>query len=533
MDGLPFVTGAIWHQRRGVRVQVRATEPPRKSRPPPRSGGGKSSNDSKDAAARKLTSQMKKDIESGTELLELLDEKVDDPIFNKFHASAAYHSLATKWKGGLTPSDKASPVLPRLDARVQRMTEEGQVGPREVANVLYSLGKLSDDVHISKGLLMALVKSLGEKASGMKPQELSNSLLACVRLKGVAPEVLTTLPKLAAQISMKAKDMDPQHLSNSLWVFAKLKEDASHEDVAKIVAALVGQIPDKANGMKPQELSNSLWAAAHLKDVAPDVKEIVPTIVAQIQDKPKNMNQQDLSNNLWAAAQLKDVAPDVKEIVPAIVAQIQDKANCMIPQHISNTLWATARLKDDAPEVLRMVPALLEEIPRNQADFSSQAICNCLEAVVLLQDSVPEVGSFLAALPNSKNDFVGFAASRFSALLPTLKGKSLQFDIPMVVWACARVNFYHEALLVSSAVNPYHEALLVSSAQRLKSGRDLKTFNDWNLCALQWSYDVLDSDDEFAEFKNTLESERVRRGLSDSDVSESALGIFEWNRAKG
>ena len=180
-----------------------------------------------------------------------------------------------------------------------------------------------------------------------------------------------------------------------------------------------------------------------------------------------------------------------------------------------------------------MVPALVEEIPHKQASFDSQAICNCLEALVLLQDSVPEVGSFLAAPPNSKNDFVGFAASRFSALLPRLKGKSLQFDIPMVVWACARVNFYHEALSGSSAVNPYHEALLFSSAQRLKSGRDLKTLKDWNLCALQWSYDVLDPDGRFAEFKNTLASERTWRGLSDSDVSESALGIFEWNRAKG
>ena len=180
-----------------------------------------------------------------------------------------------------------------------------------------------------------------------------------------------------------------------------------------------------------------------------------------------------------------------------------------------------------------MVPALVEEVPRNQAGFSSQEICNCLEALVLLQDSVPEVGNFLAAPPNSRNDFVGFAARRFSALLPTLKGKSLQLDIPLVVWAGARVNYYHEALLVSSPVNPYHKALLVSSAQRLKSGRDLKTLKDWSICALQWSYDVLDPDGRFAEFKNTLESERVRRGLSDSDVSESALGILAWNRAKG
>ena len=601
VDDLSFVTGAIWHQRRGVRDQVRATEPPRKNRPPPGSGGGKSSNDSKDAAARKLTSQMKKDIESGAELLELLDGVVDDPIFNKFHASAAYHSLATKWKGGLTPSDKASPVLPRLDARVQRMTEEGQVEPRTVANVLYSLGKLSDDLEVPEGLLMALVKSLGEKAGGMEPQGLSNSLLACVQLKGVAPEVLTALPKLAAQISIKAKDMIPQDLSNNLWAFAHLKDDACHEDVAKIVAALVGQIPDKANGMKPQELSNSLWAAAQLKDIAPDVKEIVPAIVAQIQDKANGMNPQDLSNNLraavqlkdvapevkeivpaivaqipdkangmkpqelsnslwasarlkddacdddsakivdalvrqipdkakdmipqalsnilWASARLKDIAPDVKEIVPAIVAQIQDKANGMNPQDLSNNLLAAARLKDDAPEVLQMVPALLEEIPRNQAGLKAQEICNCLEALVLLQDSVREVNDFLAAPPNSNDDFVGFTASQFSTLLPTLKGKDLEFAVPVVVWACAKVNLHHEKLMVSAS-------------QRLESTA-LKTFPDWGLCALLWSYDVLDTDGQFAKFKQALESERVRRGLSDSDVLKSQSGYFGWNRTKG
>ena len=202
------------------------------------------------------------------------------------------------------------------------------------------------------------------------------------------------------------------------------------------------------------------------------------------------------------------------------MTQIQEKANGMIPQEISNSLWAATRLRDDAPEVLEVVPALVEEIPCKQASFDSQAICNCLEALILLRDSVPEVGNFLAALPNSKKDFVGFTASRFSTLLPTLKGKSLQFDIPVVVWACARFK-------------RYHEKLLDSVAQRLKSGRDLKTLPDWGICALLWSYDVLDPNGRFAEFKHVLASERDRRNLSDVDVSESQWGYFDWNRAKG
>ena len=433
MEDLPFVTGAIRHRPRDVTVQMRVRERLRKDRPGSGSAGSKSSH----TAARKLTSQMT-EARSAAELLKLLDEEVDGPIFNDFHASAAYRSLATKWKGGLTPSEKASPVLPRLAARVQNMMEEGQVGPQAVANVLYSLGKLTDDLEVPEGLSMALVKSLGEKARGMTSQGLSNSLLAFVPLKRVAPEVLTALPELAAEISIKAKGMIPQ----------------------------------------------------------------------------------DLSNNLWAAAQLKDIAPDVKEIVPAIVAQINVKAKDMIPQHLSSSFWAATRLKDDAPEVLEMVPALLEEIRRKQASLSSQEICNCLEALVLLQHSVPEVGNLLAAPRNSKNDFVGFTASRFSTLLPRLKGKDMVFAVPVVVWACARVNLYHQELLVSSA-------------QRLKSGRDLKTLPDWGICALLWSYDVLDLHGQFAEFKNVLASERAQRNLSDVDVSESQWGYFDWNRAKG
>ena len=354
VDCLPFVAGAVWHRPRDVTVQTRVRERLRKNRPRSGSGGAMPSDGSQaDSAARKITSKIKQ-AQSAAELLDLVDGEVEGPIFNRFHASAAYTSLATKWKGGLTPSVKASRVLPKLAARVQNMIEEGQLDLQAVANVFYSLGKLSDDIEVPKGLLMAL----------------------------------------AAQISNKASDMNPQDLSNSLW--------------------------------------------------------------------------------------------------------------------------AATSLKDDAPEVLHMVPALLEEMPRKQASFDSQAICNCLEALVLLQDSVSQVNDFLAAAPGSKNDFVGFTASRFSTLLPRLKGNDLKLAVPSVVWACAKLNFYHEELLVSVA-------------HSLKSDGTLQGLTDWSLCAMLWSYDVLDPDDQFADFKDTLESERVRRGLSDTDVSKNQSG----NRAKG
>ena len=227
-----------------------------------------------------------------------------------------------------------------------------------------------------------------------------------------------------------------------------------------------------------------------------------------------------VANVLYSLGKLCDDIEVPKPLLMALTAQISNRAKDMNPQGLSNSLWAATRLKDSDPEVLEMVPALVEEIPRNQADFKSQEICNCLEALVLLQDSVPEVNHFLAAPSNSKNDFVGFSSGQFSSLLPTLKGKDLALQMPVMVWACAKVNFYHEELLVSVA-------------QRAKSDVTWKRLTDWSLCAMLWSFDVLDPDDQFAEFKNALESERARRRLSDSDMSKSQSGYFEWNQAKG
>ena len=307
-----------------------------------------------DAAARKLAIQIRVG-RSAAELLHLLDGVLDGPIFDDMHASEAYRLLA-RWnrQGGLTPSDKGSPVLSRLEGRLQDMALKGELQPFQVSNVFWSLLQLSDGLGggISKGLLMALVMSLGEKARGMDSQELSFCLWACVQLKAVAREVLTALPELAAQISIKAKDMSPFDISHSLW--------------------------------------------------------------------------------------------------------------------------AAILLKDDCPEVLQMVPALLAEIPRALA-----------------------VGSRFLPPPNSKNDFLGFAASRFNILLPRLKGNDLKPAVPSVAWAWDKVNFYHMELLLSVA-------------QRLKSDGTLQTLTDWSLCAMLWSYDVLDPDDQFVDFKEALASERVR-----------------------
>ena len=260
------------------------------------------------AEARKLTSSLKK--ATAKELIEILDEAVDEPIFNFIHASAAYTQFVTlKRRKGVQKRDWEHPVLLRLHARVEDMALQGQLNAQASANVLWSIARLSDRFSVPTKLLIALVKSMPTKVKGMVPQALSNCLWASAQLKDVAPAVLEAVP------------------------------------------AIVAQIPNKAKDMKPQALSNCLWASAQLKDVAPAVLEAVPAIVSQIPNKAQDMIPQHLSNCLWASAQLKDESPQVLEIVPAIVGEISLKINDMVPQALSNSLEALVLLQDSVPEV--------------------------------------------------------------------------------------------------------------------------------------------------------------------------------------
>lgn len=380
MDELPFVTAPFSHRPPSATVQMRVREP-RKNRQFSGSGEGTASDGSQAdfsvKTAKLLTSNITQAF-SAPELLGILDRAVDVPFFNEFHASAAYSKLA-KWikHGRLGASEKASPVLPRLAARVQEIVEKGQAKPRAVANIFWSLGQLFDWLGAPKPLLMALVKSMSQTARGMKPQELSNCLLACAQLKDVAAEVLTAVPEIAPHFAVKAEGMKPQELYNSLWACAQLKADARHEDLTMIASALAVEIPGKASGMSEQGLSISLWAAAQLQNVAQAgtrIKEfdVVPAIVAEIPAKAETMIPQAISNCLWAAAQLQDSVPGVLKVVPSVSAQVPDKARNMKPLELSSTVWAVGRLKDKAPEVLSTVPALLQEISHKQVKFSAQ-----------------------------------------------------------------------------------------------------------------------------------------------------------------
>lgn len=79
----------------------------------------------------------------------------------------------------------------------------------------------------------------------------------------------------------------------------------------------------------------------------------------------------------------------------------------------------------------------------------------------------------------------------------------------------------------------YHEELLLSVAQHLGSRKQLSKLRGFGLCALAWSYQVLDAEDDFEDFKDLLMSQATRRGFSEADIESTRLGHLKWNHALG
>eukprot|EP00435_Cladocopium_sp_Y103_P043512 s243_g12.t1 len=265
----------------------------------------------------------------------------------------------------------------------------------------------------------------------------------------------------------------------------------------------------------PRQSSNVLWSIAQLSDRFSIPTKLVIALVKSFPTKVKGMDAQQLSNCLWACAKLKEVAPEVSKVVPAIVAQIPKRAKGMVPQALSNCLWAAAQLKDEVPSVFEAVPAIVGDISLKINDMAPQALSNSLEALVLLSDAVPQVEGFLAS-GGGMDDILRSAAKHLHTLLPRLNGKDFSFAVPVVVWACAKAEVYDGELLASVA-------------RCLGSSSKLSALPGFGVCALSWSYQVLDPEDDFEDVKTLLMSETEERGFSEADVQSCRLGRSGWN----
>ena len=363
---------------------------------------GRNNRLSRDSEGRILTSKIKS-AKSAKKVLAILDKTMNQPFFNKFHASAAYTSLtAMKRKGFRQQFGKRSwdsCVLSRLNDRVRTMILENQLGPREGANIFWSIVHLRDLGPIVLQLLGPLVEVLPGHAGSMNTQQLANCLWAAAHLHECAPAVVEIVPAIVSEVPAKAPEMVPQALSNCIWAAAKLQEVAP---VLKMVPPVVTEILVKVKDMIPQALSNCLWAAAQLHEAEPSVLKMVPGIAKCLVANAEGLKPQELSNCMWAAARLHEAEPLVLQMLPVLVEQVPSKVKQMMPQALSNCFWAASELQEVEPLVLCMVPRMLPPLLAARSEMSPQELSNSLRAAPKLQDAVPVLQVMPAMLEQLK-----------------------------------------------------------------------------------------------------------------------------------
>ena len=242
--------GGTWHtELRGPRTALKVRE-----------RNLRSSSASGDSDPRRLTSRIK-DARKPIDFLALLNQMADKPIFNHFHASAAYHRLAEFHRDDIvSPADAESPGILKLHACVKKLIVQGRMDIRGLANVFWAMAYVPDEDLVEQ-LLPDFVQAFECKAHEMNGFDLSNCLWASARMKGITPDMKNILPPLLAQIPRKAAKMNPQLLANSVWAVDQWKNvTLVREKCREIMPELLVQIPDQLAGMRTQELSNILSA---------------------------------------------------------------------------------------------------------------------------------------------------------------------------------------------------------------------------------------------------------------------------------
>ncbi|CAJ1397305.1 unnamed protein product [Effrenium voratum] len=264
--------------------------------------------------------------------------------------------------------------------------------------------------------------------------------------------------------------MDAQSVANVLYAIAKASADSTHtEALLRLLPGLATRIPFVTSRMKAQEVANAIWAVAKLAINGSESEVLLG-------------------------------------LLPALAGTIPEVISEMNAQAVANVIWATGQLSGDES---RMVDELHAMLPSLVA-----------RAEVLLPAATPqEIANTCWGLALSHYHDAGYLQAviqRVAEEAGQWKPRGAEMDLPSLLCALARLEASQ------------HEDLLGVVAQKLSPM--LAAMNSWGLCALAWSYQELDLNDDHLAFRQTLDEELSRRGLSERDVDSSRLGPERWRR---
>ena len=346
---------------------------------------------------RQLTAWLKA-ATCPAQLLQRVQQHAED--LNHIHLSAAYTQAVEVCRHGAASAQKESAAT----AQQQLLSElhqasvqlQQQCGARELANVIWSCGRLSSPAR-AKLLLPLFSKTSTLQLA--KPQEVSNSLwaLATLQLQLTGAELQQLLWRFSAVLS----DAAPQAVSNTLWAVATMGQQVSPVQLQQLMGRFAAVLPR----VKPQDVSNTLWAVATMGQQVPQ-QQLQLLLSAFVKLLPA-ATPQAVSTVLLACGRMKYQPTQ-------LLQRTQHLQQCVAaaqPQELANMAWACGELGYRGQllpgALLQQAVKLLPDV--GTGSFTPQGLCNlCWSAAVLdLQQCVPQVLELAAAASqvfNGAND---------------------------------------------------------------------------------------------------------------------------------
>jgi len=323
---------------------------------------------------KRLTEELNQ-ANSALKVLRMLEQEINNPIFNDIHAAAAFRSLA-RFRSKLTPAAKARPILRTLARRFKRLMESRDVGSGPCAKVFWSITALRSDVPEFKSILPQLIQTAKLTVVDMGPPELVNILWACATLSLDDAQLDDLLQVLMERILDVASSLTAKQIVQAIWAITCLRWLAPESKEGLTVLATLAEI--RLEEFKIQDISSIVWCAGILKHEAYELFELLPTLSKRAINFMGSMKSQQL-RNICVGLALADVtdhafmgaaAQRMVELLPKL--QGKDRKDLILSA--SMTLWAFAKLGICKHELLQTVEDVAPKVLRRMSNWDVCAL---------------------------------------------------------------------------------------------------------------------------------------------------------------
>lgn len=280
----------------------------------------------------------------------MADEFNGQDFGNMFWASVKLRELGGERIGGL---------LSTLATAAVDMVDEFEA--QELSNTLWSIASMEAQDRTPELLKLArkLRSPIRRKAEVLTAQSVANLMWAIATLRNDVPKMVGLLPVLATQAVEVSTYCRPQHIAINLWSVGVTGVQLMNE------REFIGEMTDRASstiiGFTPQALS---MACTGLARRGRQERDFLIAVAEHVADTLPDWSKKDMALSgpliLWAFATLKYPSPQLAELGTMLRPMLGDLSDW----HICALAWSCPKLASAAEEIGELAKAATQEASR-------------------------------------------------------------------------------------------------------------------------------------------------------------------------